>query len=118
VTLRGQVRAIGGLKEKSLAAHRGQVAKLLIPKENEKDIKEIPAKIRRGLEIVTVAHMDQVLQHALVFDDPEGLFKAHEPRPPFVKAIPGPDEAAEDDDEGTPGEVGQHARRAEADREG
>jgi len=105
VTLRGQVRAIGGLKEKSLAAHRGNVVKLLIPKENEKDIKEIPQKIRRNLEIVVVDHMDQVLQHALALDDPEHLFQASESGPPFIRAIPSPNDLDGDEDEGTPGEV-------------
>jgi ATP-dependent Lon protease len=105
VTLRGQVRAIGGLKEKSLAAHRGQVNKLLFPRENEKDLKEIPLKIRRELEIVTVDHMDQVLQHALVLDDPEGLFRTTDPGPPFARAIPSPTE--DDDEETTPGEFVQ-----------
>jgi ATP-dependent Lon protease len=105
VTLRGQVRAIGGLKEKSLAAHRGQVSKLLFPRENEKDLKEIPLKIRRELEIVTVDHMDQVLQHALVLDDPDGLFRTTDPGPPFARAIPSPND--DDDDEATPGEVVQ-----------
>jgi ATP-dependent Lon protease len=105
VTLRGQVRAIGGLKEKSLAAHRGLVDKLLIPKENDKDIREIPRKIRRAVEIVTVDHMDQVLRHALALEDPERLFKAHEPGPLFTRAIPSPDGGAEDDDADAPGEV-------------
>jgi len=103
VTLRGQVRAIGGLKEKSLAAHRGRVSKLLFPAENEKDLKEIPLKIRRELEIVTVEHMDQVLQHALVLEDPEGLFSTADPGPPFARAIPSPGD--DEDEEPTPGEA-------------
>ena len=105
VTLRGQVRAIGGLKEKSLAAHRGQVSKLLFPRENEKDLKEIPLKIRRDLEIVTVDHMDQVLQHTLVLDDPDGLFRTADPGPPFARAISSP--VDDEDEEATPGEVVQ-----------
>jgi ATP-dependent Lon protease len=90
VTLRGQVRAIGGLKEKSLAAHRGGVSTLLIPRENEKDIAEIPKKIRSALEIICVDHMDQVLRHALVLDDPESLFRAAESRSALPPAIPAP----------------------------
>jgi ATP-dependent Lon protease len=90
VTLRGQVRAIGGLKEKSLAAHRGGVSTLLIPRENEKDIAEIPKKIRSALEIICVDHMDQVLRHALVLEDPESLFRAPESRSTMPPAIPAP----------------------------
>ena len=90
VTLRGQVRAIGGLKEKSLAAHRGGVSTLLIPRENEKDIAEIPKKIRSAMEIICVDHMDQVLRHALVLDDPESLFRAAESRSALPPAIPAP----------------------------
>ncbi len=66
VTLRGRVLPIGGLKEKLLAALRGGITKVLIPAENEKDLAEIPANIREGLEIVPVAHVDEVLVHALV----------------------------------------------------
>jgi ATP-dependent Lon protease len=65
VTLRGRVLPIGGLKEKLLAALRGGITKVLIPQENEKDLAEIPATIREGLEIVPVAHVDEVLGHAL-----------------------------------------------------
>ncbi|MDP8994303.1 MAG: endopeptidase La [Pseudomonadota bacterium] len=65
VTLRGRVLPIGGLKEKLLAALRGGIAKVLIPSENEKDLADIPATIREGLEIVAVKHVDEVLSHAL-----------------------------------------------------
>jgi ATP-dependent Lon protease len=65
VTLRGRVLPIGGLKEKLLAALRGGITKVLIPAENEKDLAEIPANIKAGLEIVVVAHVDDVLTHAL-----------------------------------------------------
>ena len=65
VTLRGRVLPIGGLKEKLLAALRGGIAKVLIPAENEKDLADIPATIREALEIVPVAHVDEVLVHAL-----------------------------------------------------
>ncbi len=70
VTLRGRVLPIGGLKEKLIAALRGGIRKVLVPQENEKDLKEIPAVIRRNLEIVTVEHMDEVLSHALALEDP------------------------------------------------
>ncbi|MHA6766643.1 endopeptidase La [Sphingobium ummariense] len=65
VTLRGRVLPIGGLKEKLLAALRGGIKTVLIPAENEKDLAEIPANIREGLEIVPVAHVDEVLARAL-----------------------------------------------------
>ena len=66
VTLRGRVLAIGGLKEKLLAALRGGITTVLIPQENEKDLAEIPANIRDGLTIVPVSHVDEVLALALV----------------------------------------------------
>jgi ATP-dependent Lon protease len=65
VTLRGRVLPIGGLKEKLLAALRGGITTVLIPKENEKDLVEIPAKIRDGLKIIPVSHVDEVLSLAL-----------------------------------------------------
>jgi len=68
ITLRGRVLAIGGLKEKSLAAHRGGIKKILFPKDNEKDLREIPESIRKEIEWVPVEHMDQVLMHALVWN--------------------------------------------------
>jgi ATP-dependent Lon protease len=66
VTLRGRVLPIGGLKEKLLAALRGGIKKALIPEDNVKDIAELPESVKKGLEIVPVSRMDQVLQHALV----------------------------------------------------
>jgi len=65
VTLRGRVLPIGGLKEKLLAALRGGIKTVLIPQENEKDLAEIPANIREGLEIIPVSHVDEVLRRAL-----------------------------------------------------
>ncbi len=65
VTLRGRVLAIGGLKEKLLAALRGGIKTVLIPEENRKDLAEIPANIKEGLEIIPVSHVDEVLVHAL-----------------------------------------------------
>jgi len=75
ITLRGRVLPIGGLKEKVLAAHRGGIKSVLLPKENEKDIEEIPAQILKGITLIKVAHMDDVLKQALVLDDPESFFK-------------------------------------------
>src|SRR3546814_4624508 len=66
VTLRGRVLAIGGLKEKLLAALRGGITTVLIPEENEKDLVEIPANITGQLKIIPVSHVDQVLAEALV----------------------------------------------------
>ena len=65
VTLRGRVLPIGGLKEKLLAAHRGGIKIVLIPKDNEKDLADIPDNIKRGLEIVPVSVVDEVLERAL-----------------------------------------------------
>lgn len=66
ITLRGRVLPIGGLKEKSLAAHRAGIQKVLFPKENEKDLKQLPDSITGDLTFVAVTHMDEVLEHALV----------------------------------------------------
>ncbi|MGD9311166.1 MAG: magnesium chelatase domain-containing protein, partial [Desulfosarcina sp.] len=74
ITLRGRVLPIGGLKEKLLAAHRGGIRKVLIPKENEKDLKDIPKVVTRQMEILPVEHMDEVLGHALVLGQGERLF--------------------------------------------
>jgi ATP-dependent Lon protease len=66
VTLRGRVLPIGGLKEKLLAALRAGIKTVLIPSENEKDLAEIPDNVKRGLEIVPAATVDEVLRRALV----------------------------------------------------
>jgi ATP-dependent Lon protease len=80
ITLRGRVLPIGGLKEKILAAHRGGMKTVLIPKENEKDLKEIPWRILKALEILLVEHMDEVLRKALVLDDPDRFLAPKEER--------------------------------------
>ncbi len=66
ITLRGRVLPIGGLKEKLLAALRGGIKKVLIPEDNAKDLVDIPASVKNGLEIVPVSRMEEVLLHALV----------------------------------------------------
>jgi ATP-dependent Lon protease len=66
VTLRGRVLPIGGLKEKLLAALRGGITTVLIPAENEKDLVDLPATVKEGLEIVPVSHVDEVLARALI----------------------------------------------------
>ena len=75
ITLRGRILPIGGLKEKILAAHRGGIKKVLIPKENKKDLKDIPTGISKHIEIVPVEHMDEVLTHALIVNEGEKLFQ-------------------------------------------
>jgi ATP-dependent Lon protease len=95
VTLRGGVLPIGGLKEKVLAAHRAGVKTVLVPAENEKDIRDIPPTVLRAVQIELVEHMDQVLRKALVLDDPEDFLKEPEVQeesspPPFVAAETSP----------------------------
>ncbi|MFB5282242.1 endopeptidase La [Peribacillus sp. Hz7] len=68
ITLRGRVLPIGGLKEKSLAAHRAGITKIILPQDNEKDIDDIPESVRSDLQFVLVSHVDQVLEHALAGD--------------------------------------------------
>lgn len=68
ITLRGRVLPIGGLKEKLLAAHRGGIKKVIIPKENERDLVDIPKNILQQLEVVAVDHVDTVLLHALAWE--------------------------------------------------
>ena len=65
ISLRGRILPIGGLKEKLLSASRGGITKVLIPDENEKDLKDVPEEIKKKLEIVLVKHLDDVIQHAL-----------------------------------------------------
>ena len=92
ITLRGEVLAIGGLKEKLLAAHRGGIKRVLIPEENQRDLKEIPQNIKADMEILPVKWMDQVLEYSLQHmpvpysravalrgdaDKPEGRLSAH-----------------------------------------
>ena len=68
ITLRGRVMVVGGVKEKVLAAHRAGIKKVLIPRECDAQLDEIPENVKEKLEIVLVDHMDQVLEHALVKD--------------------------------------------------
>ncbi|MBI5886942.1 MAG: endopeptidase La, partial [Deltaproteobacteria bacterium] len=74
ITLRGKVLPIGGLKEKLLAAHRAGIPTVLVPKENEKDLKDIPAQILRKITPVLVSHMDEVLVAALNVKGREEIF--------------------------------------------
>jgi ATP-dependent Lon protease len=83
ITLRGRVLPIGGLKEKILAAHRGEVTKVLIPIENKKDIVEIPKKILKKVALVLVENMDDVLREALIVEEGRELFAPEEECKPF-----------------------------------
>jgi len=74
ITLRGRVLPVGGVKEKILAAHRGGIQKVLLPKENEKDLKDIPSYIIKQMDLVFVEHMDEVLSHAIVVESEEPVF--------------------------------------------
>lgn len=66
ITLRGRVLPIGGLKEKAMSAHRAGLKTILLPKDNEKDLEDIPKSVRNGLEFISVSHLDEVLKYALV----------------------------------------------------
>jgi len=69
------VLPIGGLKEKMLAAHRGLIKTIIIPKENEKDLKEIPKNVLSMLKVIPVESMDDVLKHALVYEDVNQIYR-------------------------------------------
>ncbi|MDZ7641028.1 MAG: endopeptidase La [Desulfurivibrio sp.] len=79
ITLRGRVLPIGGLAEKLLAAKRGNIRRVLIPGENQRNLEEIPAKIRKDLQIEAVADVDRVLEVALALPEGESLFKIQAP---------------------------------------
>ncbi len=73
ITLRGRVLAIGGLKEKLLAAHRAGVTTVVLPKENKKDLSDVPRRVLEALRLVLVEHVDDVLREALCLDDPDAF---------------------------------------------
>ncbi|MEE8429941.1 MAG: endopeptidase La [Candidatus Desulfatibia sp.] len=75
LTLRGRLLPVGGLKEKILAAHRGGIKKVVIPKENQKDLKDIPTTVAKQIEIVFAEHMDEVLPQALILNEGDKLFQ-------------------------------------------
>jgi len=95
VTLRGRVLAIGGLKEKLLAAKIGGIKTVLIPKENVPDLKKIPKDVTQGMQIIPVEHVDQVLRLALEVPNPEEFLVRKGPNLPA--AIPHPSEWVRDD---------------------
>jgi len=78
ITLRGRVLPVGGLKEKILAAHRGGINKIILPKDNEKDLKDIPETIARQMTFILVDHMDEVLTHALILEPGTPLFNGND----------------------------------------
>lgn len=80
VTLRGRVLAIGGLKEKAIAAHRAGIKTIIISKENEKDLKDIPKEVMDDLKVIMVDHVDQVLVSALDVKDAKEVFKVRAER--------------------------------------
>ncbi|MBL7545777.1 MAG: endopeptidase La [Bdellovibrionaceae bacterium] len=86
ISLRGKVMAIGGLKEKVLAAHRGGIKTIICPKENEKDLKDIPKEVLKELKVILVDHVDQVLINALDIKSPKELFKQQKAADLGVKA--------------------------------
>ncbi|WP_244455147.1 endopeptidase La [Gluconacetobacter diazotrophicus] len=85
ITLRGRVLAIGGLKEKLLAAHRAGIKTVFIPKDNEKDLVDIPDTVKKGLRILPVAHVDDVISQALV-TRPEPIEWSEAPEPVAASA--------------------------------
>jgi ATP-dependent Lon protease len=86
ISLRGKVLAIGGLKEKVMAAHRGGIKTIICPKENEKDLKDIPKEIMKDLKVILVDHVDQVLVNALDIKNAKELFKVPSERQFGIKA--------------------------------
>jgi len=71
ITLRGKILPVGGIKSKVLAAHRSEIKTIILPKENRKDLEEIPAEIRREMKFVLVEHMDEVLKESLIINLPK-----------------------------------------------
>jgi ATP-dependent Lon protease len=86
ITLRGRVLPIGGLKEKLLAALRAGITTVIIPKDNEKDLIEIPDNVKKGLTIIPVSHVDEVIDRALT-RKPEPII--WEEKPDEIAASPG-----------------------------
>ena len=84
ITLRGRVTPIGGLKEKCLAAHRLGIKTILVPRENKKDLIEVPKKVRKQLRIVLVDYVDEVLREALVLEKPAEFARVSEASAPVA----------------------------------
>jgi len=75
ITLRGRVLPIGGLKEKILAAHRGGIKTVIVPRDNAKDLRDIPKRVLKDTRVVAVGHMDEVLRVALALPEPSEFLK-------------------------------------------
>jgi ATP-dependent Lon protease len=86
ITLRGRVLPIGGLKEKMLAALRSGITTVFIPKDNEKDLPDIPDNVKKGLKIIPVAHVDEVIARALS-RKPEAIEWEEPPEPVATPAV-------------------------------
>lgn len=86
VTLRGRVLAIGGLREKIMAAHRAGIKLAIVPKENEKDLKDIPKTVLKDVKIILVDHVDQVLVNALEIKNAKEIFKHRSERTMGIRA--------------------------------
>ena len=87
ITLRGRVLPIGGLKEKILAAHRAGISVVVVPKQNAKDLRDIPKKVLKSLRVTLVEHMDEVLRIALVLPNPDEFLR--EPSQPVDWRVQG-----------------------------
>ncbi|MCF8112052.1 MAG: endopeptidase La [Desulfobacteraceae bacterium] len=101
ITLRGRVLPVGGLKEKILAAHRSGIHRVIIPGENEKDLKEIPNTIMRQMEILPVEHMDEAIDKAIVVQEGGSLYRQPESEDSF--------DSLPTHDSGKPGDTGRPA---------
>ena len=112
LTLRGRVLPIGGLKEKLLAAHRAGLSTVVIPKDNRKDLREIPRRVLRSTRIVLVDHMDDVLREALRLPDPDAIFGPRRSlmeyrNGEFITRDPGAAKPAPQDDAPAPSQAGE-----------
>jgi len=88
ITLRGRVLPIGGLKEKLLAAHRGNIKTIIIPRENEKDMVDIPSNVLKALEIKFVDNVDEVLKVALLAESTPEIQEGRQERVAGEKPVP------------------------------
>jgi ATP-dependent Lon protease len=101
ITLRGRVLPIGGLKEKILAAHRAEIFEVIIPEENEKDLKDIPERVMKMMQIHPVKHIDEVLKLAIAHKDPDKFMVAPSGTVDWRKAIQGKDDESDSTAEAT-----------------
>ncbi len=109
ITLRGNVLPIGGLKEKCLAAHRGGITRILLPKENENDIEEIPPTVRGDLELIPVSHVDEVLFEALICNGAKAFEQIIDRKKQRDELLFADDRKKEDEGDGVDKEKGSSA---------